>query len=145
MIDFSSVLIQQLAIHRVGNKHREETNFISESSADLSEDMEELMTKYFLKPFTQATENYHFVHSVELSYNEMFGISSDVFRNSEDLLEASKKVVNHLFEQSSHPHIKSGDVFVVYFKDIFYQEHNREAIGIFKSESKTSFLKLLSK
>ena len=59
MIDFSSVLIQQLAIHRVGNKHREETNFISEKLTDLGEDMEELMTKYFLKPFSQATENYH--------------------------------------------------------------------------------------
>ena len=144
MVDFSSVLIQQLAIHRVGNKHREETNFISETLADLDEDMEELMTKYFLKSFTQSSENYHFVHSADLSYNEMFGLSSDVFQNSENLLDASKKIVNHLYEQSNHPHIKTGDVFIVYFKDLFYQEHNREAIGIFKSENKTSFLKLLT-
>jgi hypothetical protein len=144
MIDFTSVLIQQMALHRVGNKHREESNFISESLADLDEDMEDVLIRYFLKPFTQATENFHFVHSVDLSYNEIFGLSSDVFQNSENLLEASKKITQHLFEQSNHPHIKAGDVFVVYFKDLFYQEHTREAIGIFKSENKTSFLKMLS-
>ena len=42
MIDFSSVLIQQLAIHRVGNQHKEEANFISETLTDLNEDMEEM-------------------------------------------------------------------------------------------------------
>lgn len=144
MISFSSVRIQHLAIHRVGNQHREEPNFISESLTDLNEDMEEVMTKYFLKPFAQATENYHFTDATDLSHNEMFGLSNDVFINSESLLDASKRIVNLLYEQSNHPHIKTGDVFVVYFKDLFYQEHNREAIGVFKSENKTSFLKLLS-
>ncbi len=144
MIDFSSVLIQQLAIHRVGNQHREEPSFISETLTDLNVDMEELMIRYFVKPFTQITENYHFVHATDLSYNEMFGFIDDVFINSESLLEASKSIVKHLFEQSNHPHIKNGDVFVVLFKDIFYQNHNRDAIGIFKSENKTSFLKLLT-
>lgn len=144
MIDFSSVQIQQMAIHRVGNKHREESNFISDELADLGADMEELLTKYFLKPFTQVSENYRFIHPVDIGYSEMYGLSTKVFNHSEKLLEASKTIVNHLHEQSNHPHIKSGDVFVVYFKDIFYQDHNREAIGIFKSENKTSFLKLLT-
>lgn len=144
MIDFSSARIQHLAIHRIGNQYREEPNFISESLTDLDEDMEEVMTKYFLKPFTQVTENYHFTDATDLSYNEMFGLSNDVFINSESFLDASKRIVNHLYEQSNHPHIKTGDVFVVCFKDLFYQDHNREAIGVFKSENKTSFLKLLS-
>ncbi len=144
MIDYSSATIAQIAIHHVGNKHREEPNFISENTAKIDDDLETLLIKHFLKPFAPVTEVHRFVHVADVNYNAINGLSSDLFSNSEDFLKISEKVLLHLYEQSSHPHIKSGDVFIVYFKDLFYNEHARDAVGIFKSENKTSFLKLLS-
>ena len=41
------------------------------------------------------------------------------------------------------PNIKGGDLFVVYFKDCQLNGETLDAIGLFKSENKSQFLKVL--
>jgi len=142
MLDFSTVAIKEIAIHRVGNKHNEEDFFISKASHPLTEDLESMMLDYFVKPFTNTLDANQFTHEVDLSYNELNGISKDFFQNPDSLYINSVKILKHLHEQSNHPHIKSGDVFVVRFEDILYEDKMVSALGIFKSENKTSFLKI---
>jgi hypothetical protein len=57
----------------------------------------------------------------------------------------SKKIVAHLFEQSGHPHIKSGEVYVTYLKDVLLDNAKTDAVGIFKSELKHDFLQFREK
>jgi hypothetical protein len=45
-----------------------------------------------------------------------------------------------LFEQSNHPHIKNGEVYVTYFTNVSIDNNVVDAIGVFKSEIKTDFL-----
>lgn len=142
MIEFGTAELKSLAIHRVGNQHREEEVFISDSLTVVDEMFEELLKTYFLSSFNKVTETYHFVHEVELSYNVLNGLASDIFENRDNFLEQSANVARHLFDQSNHPHIKEGDLFVTYFDDVIHEGEIVPAIGIFKSECKDPFIKV---
>ncbi len=145
MINVESSKLGQLAIHRVGNKHKDENIFISQELTTVNEEMSDLLMDYFLKPFTKITEKYQFVHDVELSYNVLKGVADETFENKSDFYENSIKILRHLYDQSNHPHIKSGDVFVAYFNEMYLQGEEVQAIGIFKSERKDSFFQLEEK
>ena len=54
--------------------------------------------------------------------------------------ETTKKMTQHLYEQSNHPHIKSGEVFVAYLENLQIDHEKVAAVGVFKSELKQEFL-----
>ncbi|MFT4762811.1 MAG: hypothetical protein ACI9XO_003687 [Paraglaciecola sp.] len=142
MINYSNLQIDKLAIHRVGNQQRQEKNFISESLFQLNEEMESVLTKYFLKPIKKSEDHYRFQHSTDLSYNEVYNYAKKVFDDNSTLHEQSANIVQHLYNQSTHPNIKSGEVYVAYFKDIVIDDEVVDGIGVFKSERKSTFLKV---
>ncbi|WP_317169152.1 hypothetical protein [Mucilaginibacter humi] len=43
---------------------------------------------------------------------------------------------------ANHPNIKSGELYVAYFKDVQIEGNLLEAVGIFKSENKETYLKV---
>lgn len=51
-------------------------------------------------------------------------------------------IAQHLYEQSTHPNIKPGELYVVYFSQIMLDNEEVDAIGIFKSENRDTFLKV---
>ena len=56
MIDFSDSTLETLVVHRVGNPIQEETLDLSKSAVTIvDETIRELLHKYFLTPFKQAT------------------------------------------------------------------------------------------
>ena len=54
-------------------------------------------------------------------------------------------LAKHLYENSTHPKIKMGEFYVVYFRNCIIDHQYVDAIGIFKSENKETFLKIYSK
>lgn len=141
MLNLYNTHIETLSIHRVGNKSRNESQFLSGQPFNLTDEIVPLMKEYFFRPFREKEENYfQFAHEVDLDYNEMFQFASEVFTNPTSLHEVSKKITNHLFEQSNHPHIKNGEVYVTYLTNINIDNNVVDAIGIFKSEVQTDFL-----
>ena len=52
-------------------------------------------------------------------------------------------LAKHLYEQSTHPKIKGGEFYTVYFKDCLLGGETMDAVGLFKSENKDTFLKVL--
>jgi len=145
MINVESSVLGQLAIHRVGNKHDEESIFVSEQPTEVTEELREVLVDYFLKPFVKVTEKHEFVTLEDDEINVLKGIAETVFGAEELFFEQSAKVVEHLFEQSNHPHIKSGDLFVAYFDEMYLEGELLNAIGIFKSERKDTFLQVKEK
>jgi len=142
MLKLNNIVSQKIVAHKVGNKNRTEKNFISKELLSADEHLEETLKKFFLKPFKQIAETYRFTHSVEMSYHLLNGIAKKVFEDNGQFYDASIDVLNHLYEQSNHPQIKSGDLFVVLFDDILIEDELVQAIGIFKSEKKDAFLTL---
>ncbi len=146
MINLFNTHIESLSIHRVGNKSRNEALFLSENQYGLNDEIVPLLKEYFLKPFRDKEENYfQFAHDVDLEYNEMFNIASEAFTDPSKIHDISKKITTHLFEQSNHPHIKNGEVYVTYLTNISIDNNVVDAIGIFKSEIKSDFLQFEEK
>jgi hypothetical protein len=143
MINLFNTHIESLSIHRVGNKSRNETIFLSQAPYTLNDEIVPLVKEYFFKPFREKEENYYlFTHEVDLDYNEMYQFASQIFQNPTQIHEISKKITQHLFEQSSHPHIKTGEVYVTHLTNISIDNNVVDAIGIFKSEIKADFLQI---
>jgi 37-kD nucleoid-associated bacterial protein len=146
MINLFNAHIENLSIHRVGNKSRNEAIFLSESPYGLNDEIVPLLKEYFFKSFREKEENYfQFAHEVDLEYNEMFNFATEVFTNPSSIHDVSKKITNHLFEQSNHPHIKNGEVYVTYLTNVSIDNNVVDAIGVFKSELRTDFLQFEEK
>ncbi|WP_267739692.1 nucleoid-associated protein [Myroides injenensis] len=143
MINLFNAHVETLSIHRVGNKSRNEAFFLSEEPYKLNDEIAPLLKEYFFKPFREKEENfYQFAHDVDLEFNEMYNYAGEVFNapSVNTLHEVSKKITKHLFEQSNHPHIKNGEVYVAYLTNVSIDNNVVDAIGVFKSEIKTDFL-----
>ena len=141
MINLFNTHIETLSIHRVGNKSRNEAIFLSEQPFNLNDEVVPLMKEYFFRPFREKEENYfQFAHEVDLEYNDMFKLATQIFENPSSLHEISRKITSHLFEQSNHPHIKNGEVYVTHLTNVNIDNNIVDAIGIFKSELQSDFL-----
>ena len=146
MINLFNTHIESLSIHRVGNKSRNEAIFLSENQYGLNDEIVPLLKEYFFKSFREKEENYfQFAHEVDLEYNDMFKLATEIFTNPSSVHEVSKKITNHLFEQSNHPHIKNGEVYVTYLTNVSIDNNVVDAIGVFKSELRTDFLQFEEK
>lgn len=135
------IKIKVLALHIVGNKLNQDSLGFSKYYIELSDELEYNLSYYFLSHF-KSEEQYHFFHDIDLQHNETFIYVSRIFENPNDLMEQSKNLAIHLYNQSTHPKIKVGEFYVVYFKDCILDGETLDAIGIFKSENKDIFLEI---
>ncbi len=141
MINLYSAQIESLSIHRVGNKNRSEEMFLSQEPYAVNDELHALLKEYFLKPFRSKEENfYQFVHEADLEFHELYNAVNTIFENPDSAHETSKKIAKHLFDQAKHPHIKSGELYVVYWENVMLNNERMDAVGIFKSELKHDFL-----
>ncbi|WP_335966580.1 nucleoid-associated protein [Galbibacter sp. PAP.153] len=146
MINLYPTQIESLSIHRIGNKSKSEGTFFSEEPYRLNDEITGLLKEYFFKPFRDKEENYYrFDHEVDLDYNELYSIASEVFTDPPSIHKQSKSIATHLYDQSNHPHIKSGEVYVAYLSDVVLDNEKYNAIGVFKSELKHDFLEFEEK
>ncbi len=146
MINLFNAHIESLSIHRVGNKSRNEAVFLSQTTYNLNDEITPLLKEFFFKSFREKEENYYqFAHEVDLEYNEMYNLATQIFTNPSNIHEISKKITQHLFEQSNHPHIKNGEVYISYLTNITIDNNVVDVIGVFKSEVQTDFLQFEEK
>ncbi len=132
-----------LSLHLVGNKHNDETLYLSNDLLFIDDDIKEILNSYFITSF-KDNEYFNLYHESELSLNEVYTFVSEIFNNPETLHEQSINLAKHLYEKSDHPKIKGGEFYVVYFKDCIIDGKTVDAVGLFKSENKDTFLKVES-
>jgi len=141
MINLYQTNIDNLSIHRVGNKSKAEGAFLSKEPYTLDDELMPLLKDFFFKPFREKEENYfQFANEVDLEFNELHKIATEVFLNPNTIHEASQKITTHLYDQSMHPHIKNGEVYVAYLSNLVIDNQKVDGIGIFKSELQHDFL-----
>lgn len=140
---FAEVNLDQLVIHKVGNKSKHEGMTIARELCKLDGvgDLE-LLLKYFLTPFKGETL-YRFYHEADLHLNEMYMYASKIFLDRSVFYEQSVNMLKHLYEKSDHPQIKSGEFYLAYLTGVRFGEDLVEAIGIFKSENKDLFMQVM--
>ncbi len=146
MINLFNANIASLSIHRVGNKSRNESLLLSAQPYKLDDELTPLIKEFFLKPFREKEENYYqFTHDTDLEFHSLYQLVNQLFDQPDQAHELSRKITQHLYDQSNHPHIKSGEVYVAYLENLQIDNEKVEAIGIFKSELKQDFLQFSEK
>lgn len=136
--------IQDIVFHLVGNKLNQDSIILSKGMMTINSGIEKILLKYYLSAFT-SEEYFQFYHDSDLSLNEVYTYVSKIFDNPETLYKQSANLAKHLYNQSTHPKIKGGEFYTVYFKDCILDGDTVEAVGLFKSENKDTFLKVLNK
>ena len=133
--------ICNITVHFVGNKSTDEWLLLSKTNLIIDDDIKATLEKYFLDSFS-TDEYFQLYHDSGLEYNVVYGAVGKIFDNPEYLFEQSVNLAKHLYEQSTHPKIKGGEFYTVYFKDCSLDGDTVDAIGLFKSENKDTFLKV---
>lgn len=129
--------IKAATIQIVGNKTRGEGLSSASSLADLSESSD-FLTKLIEKSFTMDDlKCFSYIESVEL--NPVYQFASKIFDNNEAFLKQSVNMATYLYDQSVHPNIRSGELYMLLL-ECEYKKNAVEAIAILKSEKKDPFL-----
>jgi hypothetical protein len=133
--------IFEIAVHHVGNRTSDEFYNLSNQTINIDDNLKDLLSIYFFSSF-KSDEYFNFYHDSDLALNEGYVYASKIFDQPENLFEQSVNLAKHLYEQSVHPKIKGGEFYTVYFKNCIVDGTTTDAVGLFKSENKDTFLKV---
>jgi hypothetical protein len=135
--------LELLSIHKVGNATNEEALICSQESLELQDEtISQLLLTYFIQPFTNSAEYFRFFHEADLQLNEIFQYCRRIFENRDNFHEQSVNIAKHLYKHSTHPKIKGGELYIAYFSKCQVDGEDVEALGIFKSETRDTYLKV---
>lgn len=135
--------IKKCIVHSVGNKSEDEGFYLSEDTIELDDLTSQTLQKYLLGQV--VSEGYcEFWHESQLHLNELYSFTKAIFDDDTSFVEMSSNIAKHLYACSLHPKIKSGELCVVYFKNVIIDTVTCDAIGLFKSENKDTFLKVVA-
>lgn len=142
MIDFTRSQLTNFVIHYVGNKGLGEELTYSEKPVQIADDfLKDTVMRYLTSPF-KTDIYYQFKSKNEMLYHDIQSYAKDLFNSQGNFMECSKHFAEHLYNQSMHPKIKGGEFYVCYFKDCMLDGELCDAIGLFKTENKDTYLKV---
>ncbi len=144
MLDLSNATIDKIIVHKIGNPSRDEQLVCSRTAFPLNDsDLEAVLSRYFLSPFHKKDLGfYNFRHDTDLDLNEMYHYAGRMFTPGESFDLQSVNIAKHLYDKSHHPKVKSGELYIVYLNNCMVDDELTDALGIFKSENKDTFLKV---
>lgn len=140
-MNFTNTSITSCIIHQVGNKQREEQINLSKKKLVCDEKDEMELIDFFSKQFRNTWGVNSFYHSIDLKMNEIYACSRVIFEGG-DFVKTSQDIAQHLFDQTNHHAIKSGELFVVLFDEIENEGVFSRGIGLFKSERKDTYFRI---
>lgn len=143
MVTSFEAFLDTLSVHHVGNQAQDEMYSLSDEPLDLKDEMiPRLLMQYFLTPFEKTNEVYHLMHHSDINLNEIFNFATRIFEDNERFHEVSQHIAKHLYAVTTHPKIKAGELYVGLFNNVQIEGELLDAIGIFKSETKETYLKV---
>jgi hypothetical protein len=132
--------LDKLIIHFVGNKNNEDGVRLSDTQTDF-ENVEEYIKQLINNSFN-TVELYRFYFQPNLELNPMYQFINSIFEEQESFIEQSKNASRYLYDKSTHPQIKSGELCVVHLSNCEINNEIVDCIGLFKSENKDTILKV---
>lgn len=144
MITCDDAIIEKMVVHRVGNKTNNEPLKISPAPFLIHGEIGGVLLKYFTSNF-KSPQTYHLFSEAGVEHNLVYQCVRDIFADKNELYSQSVKLAQSLYEVSEHPNIKSGELYITYLSQCFIDGDLVDAIGIFKSENKETYLKVFPK
>ncbi|VDH16135.1 37-kD nucleoid-associated bacterial protein [Algoriella xinjiangensis] len=134
--------IKHLVLQKVGHKVREEANIFATKTTEFDESKEDQLIPFLFGPFRKNLELKQFAHYTDkLEFNKVYNLCKSMLDEEIDFVDFSNEVLKTLYDQSLHPQIKSGEVFTVQLNNAQFDGIPCKAIGIYKLENKSKFLR----
>lgn len=130
--------IEQMVAHHVGNKTTGDGVGFGLNLIPL-EDIESDIIALIQKSFDLG-DFYHFYFESTVDLNPVYSFVKAIFHNHQEFLQQSKHIAKILYECSTHPKIKSGELSVYLIKDCQIEGGSCDAIAIIKSETPQQLL-----
>ncbi len=134
--------IKQLSVHYTGNKGLGQEFVQAAHTLELNDRDKHILAEAFLAKFSTDMERYSFTNAVSLDYNVVFNLCLAIFAEDADFHKSTVDIARHLYESATHPKIKPGELYICHFEHCEIDGKIAEAIGIYKTESKSNFLDL---
>lgn len=142
MMTCQDATLDRLVLHRIGNKANNESLHLSKAPYILNNDISGVLLKYFTTPF-KSSQYYVFSMEGNAIKNTVYNQVSLIFDDpKENLYSASCEIARHLFDVSLHPNIKAGELYVTHLENCYLDGEILDAVGIFKSETRQTYLKI---
>lgn len=90
-INFIDTSLSHLMIHGIGNKCLEESLVLSSQEVQMNEMTTCKLLDNLLKKIPREA-SWHYIHDIDLSYNEMFSFSQKIFENCDTFVSMSETV-----------------------------------------------------
>lgn len=145
MLDISSAKVKKVIIHYVGNKLRDEGILLSKAECDRTSALDEILLRDFLAPTIRGGEEYILTHESDIALNTISHYASCIFFDEKKFKSSSDSMAKHLYSCSGHPNIGGGEFLEVLFEGIQDEGLPRQAIGLFRAESKSTYLDIEEK
>jgi hypothetical protein len=141
---YKQAIIEKAIVHKVGNPTRGEQLLLSPHPLTLNDELvKQLLTQYFLQPFN-ANEQYVFTHTTHIHLNEVYTYTQQFFKQEISFTAVAALLAQQLYHNSTHVKVKEGELYVVHFNNIIFNNNTCNALGIFKSETKIPYLKVFT-
>jgi hypothetical protein len=142
MIEFKRAELEQLSVHYVGNNGNGEESAYSKQPFKFNEEfVKETLFNFFLTPF-KTDIYFQFAKESSIELNDVRSLAEKVFKDKTTFHDASIELAKLLYRQSNHPKIKGGEFYMAYFNQLSIDGEICDAIGIFKSENRETYLKV---
>ena len=139
-INFKTAALKKMAVHYVGSKNNLDPLVLSKQCLELGEENLSIIGESFLQKFNNVFEWYSFQHPSSLQYNEVYSYAKEIFHQNVSFEEASINIAKHLYESSTHPKVKGGELYIGFFEGLPIEGRMHKAVGLFKTENKAIFL-----
>lgn len=141
MIEFNRMYMTNFAGHFVGNKELGEPIQKTDKEYEFKDEAtKNIIVDYLVNGF-KGDIYYQFKEKDFTTYNVLTYVEG-IFAERERFIENSKNIANFLYSHTIHPKIKGGELYVTYFKEVSVDGELCDAIGIFKSETVDTFIKM---
>ncbi len=140
MQSFTTGKVNKFIIHFIGNKNNGEGVRLSDDLTDF-EDIEEQIRELINNNF-KTEELYQFFFLPSLKLNPIFQFVKSIFQDKNTFVEHSKNAGRYLYDKSTHPQIKGGELGMLLFSNCQFNNKVVDCVGFFKSENKDTILKI---
>jgi hypothetical protein len=141
-MNLNDAVLQKISVHFIGNKGNGQDLITSRHTLELSTDDRRIIKDSFLGKFDLTSAKYAFHHLSSLQYNEVYNYCLETLAEAATFQENAINIAKHLYESTTHPKIKPGELYVCYYENCDVDGKIVDAIGLYKTETKSSFLDL---
>lgn len=139
MLDLSVARLETCAIHFAGNKALDEEQLLTSHPVPVDNPrVQSALHKYLLSAF-KGEEIFRFDRKPA---NEVMACVNNILARPGNLIDESVKLAELLSEKLHETNLRGGELFVCHFSACQSEGFECNAVGIFRVESKDSFLKL---